>query len=338
MTQSVALSDVFKALSDEVRLRILRALSVAELSVAEVVTVLGLPQSTVSRHLKPLRDTGLVDHRREGTSVYYRRGPAFGDASLAKIMDERLRDVPQDAEDRASVRRVLDLRKQKSKEFFERAAGSYGTLTEPGGGWEALSNAMAVGFAEEDVADLGAGEGALTLVLARFAASVVSVDHSPRMLRLIEERAVAAGVSDRVRVAEGDLESLPVADASVDAAFLSQALHHAARPDAAVAEAARILRPAGRLVILDLVRHEQEWLREQWADQWLGFEADEVRSWMESAGLAEIRLERLPGSMPELSVLLAVGVRGPGEPHSLPSGSAGASPSRAVHDREARDR
>lgn len=301
--------DIFRALSDEVRLRILAAVMGAELSVAELVEVLDLPQSTVSRHLKPLREAGLAETRREGTSVYYRRGALLGESEWAPLLEKRLRALRSASRDAAAVRRVLDLRRQRSKDFFEKMAGRYETLTQPGGGWEALAAALAAGFAGQDVADLGAGEGALTMLLARFARSVVAVDQSKAMLREVREKAQRAGWGGRVKVAEGDLEDLPLKSDSVDAVFLSQALHHSARPGPAVTAAARLLRPGGKLVILDLVRHEQDWVRQQWADQWLGFEAREVKTWMQEAGLEALVTERLSGATPELAVLLAVGVR-----------------------------
>lgn len=299
--------DLLKALSDSVRLRIVRAVSHAELSVAELVQVLGLPQSTVSRHLKPLRDTGLVETRRDGTSIYYRRGPSFSDPILSQFVDEQVKKLAKAAGDGASVRRVLDMRKQKSRDFFDRIAGQYGSFTEPGGGWPALAAAMAAGFAGKQVADLGAGEGALTLILATFAAKVTAVDLSPEMLRYVTDKANEAGCADRVHTAEGDLESLPLPDACVDAAFLSQSLHHAATPERAVTEAARIIRPGGLLILLDLVKHEQEWVREEWADQWLGFDEDEVASWFKQDDVSVIHSARLSGSSSDLAVLTVVG-------------------------------
>ena len=303
--------DLFKALSDEVRLRILKVVSVAELSVAELVSVLGLPQSTVSRHLKPLRDADLVETRREGTSSYYRKGPALSDPALARLLQERLDALPQTAEDVASVRRVMEMRRARSRDFFDRVAGSYGTLTQPGGGWEPLAAAFAAGFEGKVVADLGAGEGALTLLVARFARKVIAVDSSLSMLEQVRDSARRAGVERRIELADGDLEHLPIEAALVDVAILSQTLHHAANPPAAIREAARILKPGGLLLVLDLLAHSQEWVREQWADQWLGFAPTELCDWITSAGMTPGISDILAGSTPELSVLLVTARRNP---------------------------
>lgn len=300
---------LFKALADEVRLRILGCLSASELSVAELVGVLDLPQSTVSRHLKPLRDVELVETRRDGTSVFYRQGAAFREPSLRDFLVTRLNALPAASADRKAVRKALDQRKRRSKDFFEQMAGKYGTLTEPGGGWPVLAAALAVGFHGQDLADLGAGEGDLTMLLARFARSVTVIDQSPSMLSHVESRAAAAGLSNKIYRAEGDLEALPLEDQSVDACFLSQALHHAAQPEHAIKEAARVLRKGGKLVLLDLVQHSHEWVREQWADQWLGFTPSEVRKWMRAAKLAVNFNEGLEGAVPELPVLFAVGTK-----------------------------
>lgn len=297
--------EVFKALADDVRLRLIRALMTAELSVAELVQVLGLPQSTVSRHLKPLRDCELVETRRDGTSIYYRQGKALQDSNLAKVLDAELAKLDTAKHDAAAVKKVLEMRRAKSREFFEKIAGKYGELTQPGGGWAALAAGLAAGFAGQDVVDLGAGEGELSLLLARFAGSVTAVDQSKAMLRQVAAKAKAEGAGSVLKTCEADLESLPLADGSADAAILSQALHHAAQPPQAIAEAARILRPGGRLIVLDLVKHDQDWVRDQWADQWLGFDPEELGGWMSNAGLKNVKTERLPAAAPEFSVLLA---------------------------------
>ncbi|MEE9367440.1 MAG: metalloregulator ArsR/SmtB family transcription factor [Pontiella sp.] len=301
--------DIFKALADEGRLRILRSIDQAELSVAELVQALEMPQSTVSRHLKPMREAGLVASRREGTSVYYNRGDLFRDASFAQILSERLKDIPVANRDAAAVERVLDLRRNRSREFFDEIAGRYGSLTEPGGGWQALAAGLAAGFAGQTVADLGCGEGALALLLGRFSKKVVAFDQSEKMLKLVSERAAEQNVLERLDLRVGNLETLDLSDEAFDAVFLSQALHHTSNPEDVVRLAAEGLRPGGKLIILDLVRHEHEWTREEWADQWLGFDPLEIREWLGRAGMEAQVVDSLPGSIPDLSVLIVVGTK-----------------------------
>lgn len=300
---------VFKALGDEARLRILRAVEIAELSVAEIVTALKMPQSSVSRHLKPLRDSGLLETRRDGTSVFYRRGPVFSDPTFSQMMSEQLAELSGASRDRAAVDKVLEQRRRESTKFFDEIAGRYGSLTQPGGGWQALAAALAAGFSGQSVADIGCGEGDLTLLLARFAKRVTAVDLSAQMLRVVQERSKEAGLSRHVTVEKGDLEKLPLKTGSMDAAFISQVLHHAARPAKALAEAARILKPGGRLVLLDLAQHDQEWTREEWADQWLGFDERELRGWLADAGLNIDVFQALEGPEPAFAVLMSVALK-----------------------------
>lgn len=298
--------EVFKALGDEGRLRILRAVEISELSVAEIVEALKMPQSSVSRHLKPLRDSGLLDTRREGTSVYYRRGPVFQDATFAQLMSEKLAELRGASRDRAAVDRAIALRRRESTKFFDEIAGRYGSLTQPGGGWQAMAAALAAGFTGQTVADIGCGEGDLTLLLARFAKRVVAVDLSSQMLRVVQERSAEAGVSRRVAVERGDLEKLPLDSGSMDTVFVSQVLHHAARPEKALIEAARILKPGGRLILLDLAQHDQEWVRSEWADQWLGFDERELRGWLTAAGLKMEVFQTMEGPASAFSVVMVV--------------------------------
>lgn len=301
--------EVFKALGDEARLRILRAVEIAELSVAEIVQALKMPQSSVSRHLKPLRDSGLLETRRDGTSVFYRRGPVFRDAAFAQLMSEKLAELPGANQDRAAVDKVLEQRRKESTRFFDEIAGRYGSLTQPGGGWQALAAALASGFAGQTVADIGCGEGDLTLLLARFAKRVTAVDLSAQMLRVVQERSREARLASRVTVEKGDLEKLPLKTGAMDAVFVSQVLHHAARPAKALKEAARILKPGGRLILLDLAQHDQEWTRTEWADQWLGFDEREVRGWLVQSGLTIEVFQGLEGPEQAFSVLMCVAVK-----------------------------
>lgn len=301
--------DIFKALADEGRLRILRAIDQAELSVAELVQALEMPQSTVSRHLKPMREAGLVASRRDGTSVYYNRGELFRDDAFARILNERLKEMSVANRDAAAVERVLDLRRKKSREFFDEIAGRYGSLTEPGGGWQALAAGLAAGFAGKRVADLGCGEGALALLLARFAGEVVAYDQSEKMLDLVSEQATEQNVREHLELKVGNLENLTLDDQAFDAVFISQALHHTSVPEDVIKMAANGLKAGGQLVILDLLRHEHEWTREEWADQWLGFDPLEIREWLEGAGVEPSVVDSLPGSTPDLSVLIVVGIK-----------------------------
>ncbi|MDF7825533.1 metalloregulator ArsR/SmtB family transcription factor [Pontiellaceae bacterium B12227] len=299
--------DIFKALADEGRLRILRSIDQAELSVAELVQALEMPQSTVSRHLKPMREAGLVASRRDGTSMYYHRGELFRDAAFAQILNERLKEISVANRDAAAVERVLDLRRRKSREFFDEIAGRYGSLTEPGGGWQALAAGLAAGFEGQRVADLGCGEGGLALLLARFAKQVVAFDQSENMLKLVAERATEQNVLEQLDLRVGNLESLALAGEAFDAVFISQSLHHTSNPEEVIHSAADGLKVGGKLVILDLVRHEHEWTREEWADQWLGFEPREIRKWLDGAEIEPSVIDSLPGSTPDLSVLIVVG-------------------------------
>ncbi len=301
--------DIFKALADEGRLRILRSIDQAELSVAELVQALEMPQSTVSRHLKPMREAGLVESRRDGTSVYYNRGSLFRDAAFTQILNERLKEIPVAHRDAAAVERVLELRRNLSRKFFDEIAGRYGTLTEPGGGWQALAAGLAAGFAGKSVADLGCGEGHLVLLLARFSKQVIAFDQSEKMLNFVEEKAVEQGVDARIELRVGSWELLNIDDAELDAVFLSQALHHTSNPEEVIRAASAGLKRGGQLIILDLVRHEHEWTREQWADQWLGFDLLEIGEWLKNAGLDPVALDSLPGATPDLSVLMAIGVK-----------------------------
>lgn len=299
--------DIFKALADEGRLRILRSIVQAELSVAELVQALEMPQSTVSRHLKPMREAGLVESRRDGTSVYYNRGALFDDPAFSTILSERLDDIPVVHRDSMAVEAVLERRRQRSQTFFDEIAGRYGTLTDPGGGWQAMAAALAAGFVGKRVADLGCGEGYLALLLARFAKQVIVFDQSEKMLKLVAEKATEQGVLERIDFRVGLLESLDLCDVVLDAVFLSQSLHHTSNPAEVIKSAASALKPDGQLIILDLMRHEHEWTREQWADQWMGFDPLEIREWMKAAGLNPLVIDSLPGATPDLSVLMVVG-------------------------------
>ncbi|OPZ08259.1 MAG: putative S-adenosylmethionine-dependent methyltransferase [candidate division BRC1 bacterium ADurb.BinA364] len=271
---------LFKALSEELRLRILRVLDIAGFSVAELTDIFNAPQSTISRHLARLRDAELVEARRQGALVFYSKGAAW-DAGLASLMERASAEAPWNEADRAAAHRILERRRRQSQSYFDAMARRYSEIVEPGGSWRALAGALAMGFEGKIVADIGAGEGEIALRLARSARRVHAIDHSAEMVRFLREKAAAW---PNVSVEEGDLESLPLEDGCCDVAIVSQVLHHCPRPRVALGEAYRVLRPGGRLIVLDLEEHQEEWARERLADHWLGFNRGELLRWLREAG------------------------------------------------------
>jgi ArsR family transcriptional regulator len=301
-----AVLEILKVLADEARLRILRALLQAELSVAELVQALNLPQSTVSRHLKPLKQVGLLSSRRDGTSIYYGRGKLFQDQDFHALLHERIKEVSFAHEDSMRVEHVLEIRRKKNADFFDELAGKYQSLAAPGGGWDALAAGMAAGFSGKYVADLGCGEGELSIMAGRFAAHVTCIDQSQKMLDFVKERAQGMAIEHRFDFIQLDLNELTLSQETYDAVFISQSLHHVTHPEAVVKQAAASLKNNGVLIILDLLRHEHEWTREQWADHWLGFEPNVISEWMNEAGLNVLSTEGLSGSVADLSVIMVV--------------------------------
>ena len=283
-------SGLFRLLADGTRLRLLRVLVQDRFNVSELTGILGVAQSGVSRHLGLLKEAGLVTEEREAGYVYYRlvdKGRAPGEDPLWALLDTQFAASAGDRavrEDDARLQEVLRHR----KENFE-THGDARQLV-PGRSWAAWARALGHLLPTLDVADIGCGDGYLTLEMARWARTVTGIDRSDQVL----ERAKA--LADRRRVTnvewkKGDLSRLPLRDASVDVVLLSQALHHAPDPEAAVAEAVRILRPGGRLLLLDLREHDQRWVRARFGDQRLGFTDVELGRLLRGAGLREVRVQ-----------------------------------------------
>jgi SAM-dependent methyltransferase len=307
-------STLYRLLGDEGRLRLLRVLARERLNVTELTGVLGLAQSGVSRHLGLLKDAGLVQEEKDGGFSYYRLTPALaadGDNPLRAMLDRQFAasvDDPMLRADDARLHEVLRLR----KENFERHAGPDtrdARQLVPGRSWAAWSRALGMLLPPLKVADLGCGEGYLTIEAARWAARVIAVDRSDAVLRR------ARGLAQRRRVSNviwkrGELEHLPLADDQVDVAMLSQALHHAEQPARAVAEAARVTAPGGRVLVLDLRTHHETWVHNKLGDRVLGFADAELKRMLTSAGLRDVRVgvgARKTGD--PFTVLLASGVK-----------------------------
>jgi len=296
------------ALADPTRLRILSALRENELSVAELQEVLGIGQSRISNHLSQLKSVGLLRDRREGQKAYYRRAEVGREIwSLAEGAASELATQGRDGE---ALRRVLGQRQEKSKRYFDAVAGRLGKKYCPGRSWEAVGRLLLALAPRQVYADLGAGEGLISQLLAARAKKVIAVDHSPRMVEVGRDLAKRSGLKN-LEYRQGDMEQPPIRPGSVDVVILSQALHHAIHPPRALEAAWKILRPGGTVLILDLVEHSFEAAREMYADVWLGFAPAELSRLLREAGFegntVEVVAKEKEG--PGFQTLLAVGMK-----------------------------
>jgi len=299
---------LLSALADPTRLRILAALRENELSVAELQEVLGIGQSRISNHLAQLKSVGLLRDRREGQKAYYRRAEMAREIwSLAEGAAGELGTQVRDGE---ALRRVLGQRQEKSKRYFDAVAGRLGKKYCPGRSWEAVGRLLLALAPRQVYADLGAGEGLISQLLAARAKKVMAVDHSPRMVEVGRDLAKRSGLKN-LEYRLGDMENPPIRPGSVDVAILSQALHHAVHPPRVLEAAWKILRPGGTLLILDLVEHTFEAAREMYADVWLGFSPAELARLMREAKFEGVSVEVVAKEKegPGFQTLLAAGNR-----------------------------
>jgi ArsR family transcriptional regulator len=309
-TTTPSIVNLLRAAADPNRLRILLLLQAEELSVAELQEILVMGQSTISTHLSQLKRAGLVEDRRTGKSSLYRIASATsgGSGFLDGLLAQAEKETAECAADQAAMRRVVKRRQDRMRSFFDSMAGRLGKDYVPGKSWKSLAEALLRLMPPMTIADLGAGDGTFALLLAQRAARVIAVDSSDRMLEVGREQAARHGV-DNVEFRQGDMEELPVDDAVVDLVFFSQSLHHALHPDRAVHEAWRILRPGGRVVILDLARHRFEEARELYADERLGFSEAELEELLAHAGFSAIDTAVVDKEAegPQFQTLLATG-------------------------------
>ncbi len=299
---------ILRVVAEPSRLRILLLLEREELSVAELQEILAMGQSTISTHLSQLKQAGLVEDRRTGKSNLYRLKRENGAGVLTELLTQARSEIAEAGRDQIAVKRTLRKRQDKMRAFFDEVAGRFGRSYVPGKSWKSVAEALLKLMPPMVIADLGAGEGGFSLLLAQRAKQVIAVDTSARMVEVGRQQAKRQGVKN-LEYRLGDMEEVPIDDDSVDLVFFSQSLHHAMHPDRAVAEAWRILKPGGRIAILDLAKHRFEEAREMYADEWLGFSEVEIESALEKAGFSNIDISVVhkEAEAPHFQTLLAVG-------------------------------
>ncbi len=284
-------SVILKAFAEDTRLRILRLICSQELSVNELVDTLELPQPRISRHLSLLRRAGLAEDRREGNRIFYRMS-AGGGNPLAEAVWAAVRAHGDGtafyARDLERLQQVLARREARSKAYFDAVVSEWDRIKRDYI-QDALPYLVAANLIRPDTVavDVGTGTGDVLVALARAGVKVIGVDSSEKMLQACRQRAEAAGL-DHVELRLGGAEALPVADGECETALSSMLLHHLADPAGGVRELARAIRPGGKVVIIDLLKHEKEWAREVMADVWLGFSEGQIRQWLAAAGLVDV--------------------------------------------------
>ena len=286
-----------KALGDPLRLRVLAAVSEEELTGGEVQEVVASVQSSVSRNLAILREAGFIQDRKEGTNVYFSARPDMPEPAqeLFKSLRARLGDLPEAKRDRARLEECRRRRLSRSRNYFETVAGDWEKIRKSYFDDRVASLAIEKLLPRNLVlADIGCGTGSLTFELARFARKVIGVDLSQEMLRRARGLAKEKKL-DNVELRLGDALKLPIPAHGVHAAFCVMVLHFLAAPQRAIAELCRIVRPGGSIVLVDLVQHNQEWMREQMAHRWPGFDRDTLEDWFYAGGAEAVDYE-LTGS------------------------------------------
>ncbi len=299
---------IIRVLGDANRVRLLHLLSVEELSVAELQEIMGMAQSRISMQLSQLKAAELVELRRVGQKSLYRAAPLASDALVNELLERGALEIAESAHDEEGLRLVLARRKDALRHHFDELAGRFGRDHLPGRSWKALSEGLLRLLPPMEIADLGAGEATMALLLAQRATRVVAIDNAQKMVEYGRKLAVENGVQN-LDYRLGDMEELPLNDAEMDLVLMHQTLHHSLHPAIALKEAARVLRANGRVVIFDLLRHEYEAARELYADVWLGFSQVELRQMLSDAGFVdtEVSVVDREGQAPYFQTILAIG-------------------------------
>ena len=303
-----SLLSAMKAAAEPTRLRLLALCAHADLTVSDLVHVLGQSQPRLSRHLKLLTEAGLLDRNREGSWVYFRLAHDGPSAALARTLVEAL--PSEDAtvsRDRRRLDELMAERAQRAEDYFRLVAGRWDELRALYVHDDEVERQLAGLIAEEavgDLLDIGTGTGRILEILADKVVHAVGIDLSPDMLMLARSKLERARLRNCV-VRKGDMNHLPLAEASFDAVTIHQVLHYAERPARAIQEAARVLRAGGRLFIVDFQAHELEHLRSEHEHRWLGFEEGEIAEWLGAAGLQLEDCRRLGGQALTICIWVA---------------------------------
>lgn len=298
--------------ADGTRLRLLLLLRAEELSVAQLQEILGLPQSNISAQLAKLKSAGLITDRRSGKNRFYHCNAGAGEdwQCLTQVMDRAAATLREVADDQRALDLVLRKRQKSAQAYFDALAGKFGRHYVPGRSWKALGETLLLLMPELEIADLGAGEGTLAMLLAQRAKRVIAVDHSENMVAYGAQQAREHGFAN-LEYRLGDLEEPPIEPASMDLVLFVQALHHARDPQRALAAAHALLKPGGRIVVLDLLKHNFEKARELYADVWLGFGEAPLEEMLQAAGFVgiETRIVERESRNPQFQTLLAIANR-----------------------------
>jgi ubiquinone/menaquinone biosynthesis C-methylase UbiE len=280
-----------RALSDATRLRVIALLEKDELSVQELQEIMRIGQSRISTHLGLLLDSGLVQSRREGKHAYYRLYPVTGQAgeNFVKLAIQGAQELPDYAADQINLKRILSRRREQAQVYFNQIAGRFDRVYGPGRSWQGFGHLLLRIVPPLVVADLGSGEGLLSELLARRCKKVIAVDNSDKIVKFGAAKARKNGLKN-LEFRLGDLQNPPIEPGSVDLVILSQALHHAEDPAATIAAANRLLRPQGRILILDLQKHGFKKAHDSYGDRWLGFAESDLHRWLEDAGFKKIEI------------------------------------------------
>jgi SAM-dependent methyltransferase len=301
---------LLRAISDATRLRILSLLDTEELSVNELQEITGLGQSRISNHLGQLLELELVQSRKEGKHTYYRQNPQLAgtSADFVRLALPGARELPDYASDRINLKRILKRRRDRARVYFNQVAGRFDRVYGPGRSWQGFGHLLLRILPPIVVADLGSGEGLLSELLARRCKKVIAVDNSEKIVSFGAAKAKKNNLKN-LEFRLGDLQNPPIEPGSVDLAILSHALHHAEQPEAAIKAAYRLLRPAGMIMILDLLKHNFPKARELYGDRWPGFAESDLHRWLEDAGFKriEVSIVAREDSPPYFQTVLAGG-------------------------------